>query len=766
MSKNALFNLIKIIKTTAKLGLPDNIQLIERTHKLGSKYFLFELPPEKNYFIGQYRLISHHLSVYEKPLGKIDLKSQYHYTAYFAHQGDTYRLHTYFGVKDNYVSKPLFSKIISDDEFSPVDCSEHEAAFDLLADSAIDDLISCLRATQNTHIKMFTEQAEELERQLLILSHDMYKNKAKYLATLKTQIDVLRDLVRYSTEPRAITQKIKWLTTTLGHIELMTVPENRTSNTLPKPVSKGKAEVSDKDSSKKHGAHQVTHFKKPHSAAKPAASEKINFSLLIDKLSQKYDACVNLKDDILTTRIPSLYSELNEAEWDLESTHRYHVTFNDLEQLKALKSKVEVMGLKLLQRTLFTGDFNEAAKLGMFYALMPTSIVGMALHRNNSSLLDFLLKNKIIPIDFKKFTVADVMYASMVEYCFKTTTEEKSKEELLGVLIKNGATLLDVDRSSGLPYAALLLLKSKHPLHAVLDRNAKATLNNPMFYKQLNQVLHVIATKSGTSIELQAQARELVSTNQTRIELLKHHITPIENNTLSQELEDTLGDEMMRQIIEDPEIQFYKLKIERQILTLLPQIPVQQRKNFANIANFNFQLVRNAVNQIQNFDEVPSFDEIKCETLKQQRHILEFIGLREELVGVQNKLRTVHHKPSREQKKMVARGKEILQRMEEIEAFLTKPYASIIKTQELVTDIMSAMNKFVSMAKQLNESVNEKKLSAPDEELLTEKLGQLFLRAIIDKATESDDAATSANSLDADDDDSDESVSISACKMQ
>jgi hypothetical protein len=752
MSKNALFNLIRIRKKIAKFDLPNDIKLIERTHKSGSQYFLFELPIEKDYVIGQYHLISHHVSVYEKPLGRLDLKSQYHYTAYFDHEGDTYRLHVYYDADDDYVSKPLFSKMFSEDDFIPVDCSENAAAFDLLSDSATKNLIDCLRAAQASHIKTLTMQYDELEASLLLLSEDIYKHKANYISTLQSQIDVLNELERYTTDPRWVARKIKWLTTSLKHIELLEPPKNSSpTNERSKPEGKDKADASDKNSnlSRKPRGHQLTYFKdqptaKPSAAAKVIHKIKPDFSTVIEKLSQKFEAYVKLKDTVLIDLIQSLYSELSEVEWALEFTHKYNVAFNDLKNLKIIRTKIEEMGVGLLQRTLVAGNFIEAVKLGTFYNLMPTSIACLALHCNNTQLLDFLLKNKIIPINFKKFIIGKVEYTSMVEYCFNNTTTEKNLEPLLSVLVKNGASLLDVDRTSGLPYAAILLLKPKHPLHAVLDKNANLTLNSPMFYKQLNQVLFVISSKTACSIELKSQVKELISSNLTRIELLKHRVIIADDNKASECLEETLGEEMMRQVIEDPDIQFYKLKIERQIALLLPRLPLKQRKCFAKITSLNFEIVCNAVNRIQSFDEVPSFDEIKEETLTQQRYILEFINLRDELVDVHNKLRGVHlhhHKPSREQKKIIVREKAIIQRMEEIQDLLTEPYASINSMRDSASGIFSEMNQFVGMAKYL---LDNNVLSKADDAELDNQIGGLFLLTLMKKALETN---TSNNAI-------------------
>ncbi len=644
------------------------------------------------------------MSVYEKPLGRLDLQSQYHYTAYFEHGDDIYRLHVYFNANDAFVSQPLLSKVVSDSDFIPVACDENVAAFDLLADSATINLVKYLRAVQKEHIEKLNALYDELDTQLVTLSENIYANKSKYIAILQSQIEILRDLKHYDSDPYKVSRRIKWLSTTQKHIELLKPPVNIPVN---KPVTgqatNGTVESNKNSaSSRKNRGHQVTYFKE-HPKSQPKQIEKANFSDVIQKLSQKHASYLKIEDDLLIDLIQPLYSELNEAEWVLESAHQYHVTFDDLKNMKAIRTKIEQMGISLLQRLLVKGCFSDAPKLAVFYRLMPESMALLALQANNIPLLDFLLKNKIIPINFKHFNIANTEYASMVGYCFNNITTNKDIEALLDILIINGASLLDLEPSSGLPYAAILLLNQQHPLYGVLNKNASLTLNNPMFYKQLNQVLGVIAAKQAISSDLKRKVKELIGTNLTRIELLKHHVD-INDNKTSESLEETLGEEMVRRIMGDPDIRYYKAKIEQQVASLLPKLPMKQRKNFSRIVTLNFEVVSHAVDKIQCFDEVPSFEEIKSETIKQQMLTLELVDLRKEHLDIQKKQQSVchyHRRPPKEFKKAIAREREIVQRAEEICDLLDKPYASINELSSVVPKIAEGMNRFIDKAKVL-----------------------------------------------------------------
>ena len=113
---NILYNVVqKVIYN--KPGVPVGVELSLQTHRdEETPYFFFALPMYEEMIIGNYRLSNHHLSVCESWKGRIDKKSQYHYTATF-HDEETheYRLHLYFDYTDGEVGEVLLSKKVRDD---------------------------------------------------------------------------------------------------------------------------------------------------------------------------------------------------------------------------------------------------------------------------------------------------------------------------------------------------------------------------------------------------------------------------------------------------------------------------------------------------------------------------------------------------------------------------------------------------------------------------------------------------------------------------
>lgn len=739
MSKNALYNLIKIRNKLTTFDIPADINLLKRTHKLGSKYFLFDLPIEKPTYFGDYKLIRHHLSVYKTPIGRLDLKSQYHYTAYFQMDGQEYRLHIYYDQDDGSVSQPLFSRVISDTEFEPVNSDEHNAAFELLARSATKTLVENLRTAQHSYIQILQSKYDVLETNILTLSENLFKNKTKYLSVLGSQIEVMNELLQYTDEPRVVAGKINWLITLQKHVEAMEAPQSQSTNGKDSAfVDRDRSDPSLSSSPQgKSGSYQLTHFKS-HKANKQASSsdskpvKKVDFSEIIQNFNKRYEEYKKLPDKVLIDKLMPFYNDLIEKEWALESKHHYRVTLKDLKDLKELKTNIEQLGVGVLQRLLVANDFEKAPKLRPFYKSMPDSIALFSLQMKRHQLLDFLLKNKIIAINFKDFTVGKTKYRSIIDYCFKCGQTEKGIVDILDVLIKNGGSLLDIESTTGLPYAAILLTTKNHYLHAVLDRNMHLTLNNAMFYRQLNQVLKVVITQGGCTPETEETIKELIFSNTNKIELLKHHVSVNESSTSSQQPEEeSLGDEMVRQIEEDPDVRYYKNRIDREIALVVPKLPLNQRKLFSGMANLNMAIVRHSLNVIQIFDEVPSFDEIKKATIKQQLIILDNVRLADELVNLQNTMQIYanNHSHQRDFKKLAARQKEIMKKVDENNEELTNAYTSI-KAISKAAAISSEMNKMSDLFKKFGGGSSTSK---KDEKFTETELMQLLVLGMMMK---------------------------------
>ncbi|KTD43362.1 hypothetical protein [Legionella quateirensis] len=712
MSKNALFNLINARKSLEHFKVPDHVHLLKRTDRLGTDYFLFELPLEDDPVIGEYRLTSHHLSVYAAPISKLDYKSQYHYTAYFEKGGNQYRLHVYFDSRDYYFTYPAFAEILAENEFKPINCREHDAAFTLLADTATRELIATLRESQALVLKSLETQYDELEARILVLSQNIQLNKPAYLSTLQQQIECLKQIALYSNNPSLIDRKINWLRITETNIESMVFPNERDEEATSSEEDSKAEKIERKSTKAKKGTgYQATHFKS-HAAKKSLTTEvghKECFSTLIQQLNSRAVQCQSVSDEILVNQVEKLYLDALGLEWVLETKHHYEVTLKDLNDISVLQNKIKRLGIGLLQRTLIREHYESAAKLTSFYKMLPESIVLFSLQNYNDKLLDFLLKNQIFPHNFRNFTLGKVEYPSIVDYCFRNSTTEVRTLNCLDILVKNGISLLDVESSSGLPFAAILLLSPSHPLREVLEHNADLTINNPLFYKQLNQVLRLISAKSTCSSDRRVEINTLITSNLRKIELLKNHIHVSESENVPHYLEEMLGEQMIKQLRDDPQIRYYQSSIEERATLLIRKLPRIHHKAILGLTHVNFELIGNSLNRIQNFAQAPSFDEIQRDVVKQQILILELFDLRDEFVDKEALLDGVirhQRKPTRDQKKIIARVKEISKRIGEIQDLIVVPendskQAMQDKSANALLDIAKAIkgvNQFFSVA--------------------------------------------------------------------
>lgn len=691
MSKKALYNLIQANFGSRNFTLPTGISLINKTHTSGTRYFLFDLPKPMQTRIDDLVLTSHHVSVYEVPRGKIDLKSQYHYTAYFQNaSGEEYRLHVFFDFKDGLVTRPLLSILSTGDKYEPVQSEDNDEEFTHLATTACNELISYLRTIQNNTIETLQSQLSELEKQLEQLSNDQVEYGKDYLRIISEQIELLKELNKISNKSGHIVKQMRWLIASKEIIESstykpVTTREKKETNEGAGSKKQVKATISGKDQHKDKKASSSVSSTIPRvPVAKPAISD------IVQQLKLRFMESKNS-----ATSLSELYGDLKEKEWQLEFKE-YTATARDLNDLRILKAEIEKSGKELLERFLVLSDFRNAAILSSFYRLLPDNMGIFALAGNRYQLLDFLIKNNIFSVDLKKFTIQAVVYSSMVDYCFKNNTPDNSMVDCLDVLIKGGVSLMETDSATGLPYAALLLSQSKHPLRAALERNQDLTLNNPVFYIKLNQVLRSLSSPS-TLISIP----DLIEGNKHKISLLKQRIRPTDN---TEKLEASLGEELTHQIQSDPEISFQTSRIQREASRLMKKLTSPgSKKLVASMAVVNFDLLANKINLLDDVELIPPFEDIQRETIKLQLNILEFITLMSEANDYKSSVRNIHsysRKVPQTVKTAMNRTKEITERMGEIKEILDTAYEQLI--------LEHASSVFYSrLVKKLNNSNDE-----------------------------------------------------------
>jgi hypothetical protein len=674
MSKKALYNLIEMNYRAANFVLPKGIRLINKRHTSGGLYFLFELPMEREMRIDNLDLISHHVSVYEAPTGKIDLKSQYHYTAFFeANDGTQYRLHVFYDAYDGFLTSPMLS-VLKGDEYVSVTSEDLDNEFADLATTSCSELITFLRATQKNRVDDLQRQCQVLEERLNQLSSDLVKNKKEYLEVITIQIHLLDELSRISNKSIESTAQMRWLIASREIIEAEAISKKPAQDN----VSSEKGKIHENEH-KEVGVRKAV--KKPHlSKTKPVqiepppAQPKPSITSDVRDLKLKLNSCEMMDDPEFTVILMELYGRLKEIEWQVEFKERT-AKIEDLIELRVVNARIEKKGIETLQRLLIRADFKNAEKLYSFYHLLPDNMFFGALQMGRPALLDFLLKNNIASVHMKNFTVREVVYSSLVDYFFKTAGSDESRITCLGVLIKHGASLMGIDNKSGLPYAALLLSQLNHPLRALLERNPELTLNNIDFYKKMNQVLRGL-NPSSVTINL----NDLISRNKESIVLLRQKIAPFK--PYDKKLDKSLGQELSHQIQTDPQISYQSGQISRAVALLLPRISQANRKQFMLLMGINYDLLAMKLNKIDNPELIPPFEDLKRETIKLQLIILEFIALLKESIDQDDAANHVNPFSRKELKAMrglAVRRKLIYTRVSEIQSILIDSYTDLLR---------------------------------------------------------------------------------------
>ena len=719
MSKNALYNVINAEIASQLTNIPGAESLFQLTHRLGSKYFLFKLPFEDNMRVGDFTLIEHHLSVYDKPLGKLDLKSQTHYTACFKDASyNVYRLHVYFDSNDDLVGRPLLSKLVSDDIYEPVNCQENEEVFLVSARFSTKALFGYLREVQNRLINTHQEEYDVLEKEASLLSQNLVKNKEEYLYKVGRLIETLDQIINYSNSTQIPLGKRTFLVRLRKSVERLevTAPVVKSEKLKARGKSeKSKARLKGEIEVKSPLALHSNSFFPANlsSSGKPNKSRsKLEISEAINALSLDFEKCKRLEDKALIRSIEALYSELREKEVGIDFEY-YTASTKDIQELQTLKKGIETLAKGLLQKLLITGKYEEAKKLNLFYSILPNDIIQLALLLNKANLLNFLIENQIVNINYKYFTIKGVKYSSLVDYCFKESTNKQSKADCLAVLVQHGASLMELDSSNGLPFAATLLLQPDHPLNKVLK---STTINNPLFYMQLNQVLLVV--RLSCTEELREQINILIETNRKKIGALNFYTALGGSSTIklveefsSQDREslcEGLVEELVEKFQSDQDINAMNSRVAQRVSEFLVQLPKKEQSAVSRefktrfAAATDISILRKALTTIKDLDLLPPFEDVKSQTLGRLLTVLSIVDRREELIEVQRTIKSIPPrgaKPSREQKRLYLRQKELLQEL--------KMLGKSLEQEQDIPELMKTFEQSIDLVKSLGNIFND-----------------------------------------------------------
>jgi hypothetical protein len=684
MSKNKLYNAINELFFVQRMSLPPSLATLSfKTFASGNKYFLLELPIEHSLTIGPYTLTEHHLTVHELPSAKLDLKSQYHYTACFNDTTDNkYRLHLYFNAKDEYICEPLFSRITPENEFIPVDCLENHPAFKALACASIPDLVTHLRNQQNSLLNSLQIQSNELQESMEELSRDLTKNSPAYLLKTKSLIKIVEKQIEYlhqNEEALGLLQHLKRLEKAI----------EQSRSATPKRVALSSPK---KEETKVHLRSHAP--KRPKIAPTPLTTSKINLTALNAELEnvkiKKGDACID--------SLVALINTVNDKELELELGISV-ASPEELHNLHQLKIKLNQLGKRKLEFSIALGLCDRAQKLAPFYHLI--TIDPLVLEEENSKLIEFLLENKLLSTQYKNFTVKEKTYNSLLDYYFNRKSIEKSTLECLDVCVKRGLSLMEIDRNTQLPFAALVLLEVNHPLKKILTDNSKLTILSPMFCKQLKQTLIVLSSQTTCPETRQKKIGALIGTIDANINLLRSNFlsTTLEKATqeVSERAISCFGSEEMQRLFDDPEVINLKTKIGNSMAILLPKLSHQEQIKIKKEAVDFYKKLKTGADALNNLGKLTTYEEHKKSTIEYLLKQLNAIDLREELVDIQKELRgkiSYKGKINRRQKQLERREKEIVNE-------LNKHQHSMISSVDKLVDVKQTKTGHQSLICQL-----------------------------------------------------------------
>ncbi len=725
MSKNKLYHLISDLVHTQNA-----ISFKQNKNAKDVLYYLTELPMDKKIRVGQYALTSHHISVYEAATSTsiLDQKSQYHYTAYFdGDDGKKYRLHVFYDMCDNIIQQPLLSEMGEDNTFSPVSSRDEENAFSLLANLSIKRTIAMLRQQQAVKLQALHDQYNELEGQAELLSVDLVKNKKTFITLLDAQLLKLEEIIHYSNNPKTSSDIKRFLTKLKKSVvELEDLPVVAVNPPVVKVV-KSKSE-------KKKPGYKPPAAKtaKPKSSAKKAQKsehslklqqDKLNFKKVLEDFRSRFEKRSASHENDLPTLFTNLYSDIIQKECELDFGLA-DAAVGDLRGLASLKDSVARAGANLLQRLLIQGNYRHAETMACFYSELSENLLHFTLSSHKVSLLQFMLNNNLVSVDYKNFMIRNVSFTSMIDFCFKSEANESLRNDMLRVLIEHGASLMEIEVGSGLPFAALILLEKT---------KLKIDIPDPNFYRKLNKVLELLCQQPECLSDNLGAMLRLIKLNESTIRSLEAKklldLSAVENaqNEIVMQASKMMGDDIVMQLQSDPYIKVMQARVNERLMDLLPLLKREQLDSVKKKLILNMDAIKKALNDSVDVSSLISFSDIKEQVLKQNINALRTIDLTIELLGLQSRLAVSNgltnsffkNSQVKEHQRMVREERRLVSEIRAITEELNEPFTFLNNYQSLMgefSDLIGSLNAALSALDEIKNLLPSGGLFAQDDQ--------------------------------------------------
>lgn len=432
-------------------------------------YYLHQLPRvafkfQKDNLVLQ--LTEQHLSIHQKDDVDNPHLSAYHYTACFNHHEYSFKLHVYFGRKDEVTDVHLAQTTGSDTR--RIALSEQEAnALIAHAQSQSAPFIRSCRAKANEQIK-----ADESTLNKLITTVDYPHRNAQYYRNI---IAHLRNILSYYPEKEyrhkfICFQKMYKLTSSTPNTGIN--PAIQTNPQSPKTKERAKTvPLQNEPLSLAEETDIPTPKSKPRS---PKAKAKVQLRPLIDELQatatqyqQKFDT------DVLARKIPELcefYRQTYEVS-ALADENTYLMTVEDAIELDKLISDNEHKRIEYFKQLFVNERFDDSlALLGAdkdIGASLLSTLVHYALRTNNAPKLDFLLTNFEYPINTSEF---DSMSPAL--FCFKKSETTADIAHCFRILVKHGINLSETIPGTSQSILERIYSEPQNPLCRIINRGS------------------------------------------------------------------------------------------------------------------------------------------------------------------------------------------------------------------------------------------------------------------------------------------------------
>ncbi|KTD08088.1 hypothetical protein [Legionella jamestowniensis] len=702
MSKNTLFNFIGL-HFTKDIFTSECTKVVLDRNKEESLYYRLELAPTKVELRDKsqaYKLLNHHISIYETERRDNPQLSQYHYTAYFTNaEGEVFRLHVYFNANDELTMNASFSK---EEEigYTPIETPRLEDAFINLAITHVRPVIAQLRKKHKETVKQLEVDFAALEKEAAELLQQGKEHTEEYVGILDNICGVLTDLtplVRHNLYSKNLHffQNIQ-KSLAIEPSDIIDVAE-KSSPFEPTKDNSSESEETNQSSKKGKSIHS-TQQSEGKKSRKPINTFMKEFRGL--------DAEMKLLKDLERTLQAQKLEDFLSRIQAFSLTHKQNrQNLTVFAQLQSLYRETQSLGEKVLPTLLFEKKFDLAKQLVSWHHLLDEKYLNLSLQTRNHELLDFILTYGDFNLNNQPVTIKNITYPSAIQVCFDLHSHQSSMGDCLSILLKHGASLCMGD-TNGFPFAYSIMSVPNHPFKEALLANRDKTLDSVKFLKELRLLLKHCLSSNQLSQDKSESILEEIDYCNSRLNFLSQPDLNTASGKIYQKKSDEFVERHLSKIIKklrsDPEIMLLSAQLDASSKRLLQMIGKgRTRSAQRQVANTLDSLDKLLVEQGITID---SFEQVRKDTIEQMQGQLLLINKKIELTELQKEITrrpVIVGKSNKAQRNLDKQQRTLLSEISELEKKYDLQH-HVEKTQKL----SSELKQFETATKELEKMLN------------------------------------------------------------